>query len=145
MSTLEHAIALAARAHQGHADKAGEPYILHPLRVALRLTTTEERIVAALHDVVEDSDWTIEGLRAEGFSESVLRAVDALTRREGEDYFAYVRRAASDPLARTVKLADLADNLDRTRIASPGPADEVRRARYLAALGILGAPAGDES
>ena len=106
MSTLERAIALAARAHKGRPDKAGAPYILHPLRVMLRVSTAEEQITAILHDVVEDSGWSLESLRDEGFSESVIQAVDAVTKRAGEDYFAFVRRAAASPIGRNVKLAD---------------------------------------
>src|SRR5687767_2629355 len=84
VSTLERAIAIAAQAHAGQVDKAGQPYILHPLRVMLRLATEEERIVGVLHDVVEDTPVSLQQLRDEGFSESVLSAVEALTKRDGE-------------------------------------------------------------
>jgi len=140
VSTLEHAIALAARAHAGQVDKAGAPYILHPLRMALRLTDPEERIVAVLHDVVEDSDWTLAALRGEGFSEAVVAAVDAVTRRPHESYDEFVRRAAAHPIARRVKRADLEDNLDLSRIARPTPKDYARLDRYRRALTLLGDP-----
>jgi (p)ppGpp synthase/HD superfamily hydrolase len=134
MATIERAIALAAKAHEGQVDKAGAPYILHPLRVMLRVKTTEERIAAVLHDVVEDTPVTLEMLRAEGFSEAVVNAVGALTKREGEDYAAFVRRAASDPIARNVKLADLADNSDLSRIAAPTAKDYERIEKYKKAI-----------
>lgn len=138
MSTLERAIALAAEAHAGQQDKVGEAYILHPLRVMLAVGSPGERIVGVLHDVVEDTPWTLEGLRAEGFSAEVVDAVDALSRREGEDYFDFVLRAGANPLARPVKLADLRDNLDMTRIAAPSQRDYERCERYRKALALLG-------
>ena len=85
MSTLERAIVIAAEAHAGVSDKGGAPYILHPLRMMMTLTSTEERIVAVLHDVCEDCPgWTFERLRGEGFSEEILAALDSVTKREGE-------------------------------------------------------------
>lgn len=139
MSTLERAIAIAVEAHAGHRDKAGDPYILHPLRVMLRMTGSDERIAAVLHDVVEDSSWTLDALRGEGFDEVIVQAVDALSRREGESYEDLVRRAGSDPLARRVKFADLDDNMNVSRIASPTPDDHARLARYRRARAILDA------
>lgn len=137
MSTLERAIALAAKAHEGQPDKAGAPYILHPLRVMLRVSTAEERITAVLHDVVEDCGWSLDRLREEGFSESVIQAVDALTKREGEDYFAFVRRAAANPIGRNVKLADLQDNCDLSRIAEPTEGDRERTRKYVKAIALI--------
>lgn len=139
MSTLERAIAIAAEAHAGQQDKAGESYILHPLRVMLAVTTPEERMAGVLHDLVEDTPWTLEQLRAEGFPEAVVEAVDALTRRDGEDYFDFVLRAGSHPVARLVKRADLRDNLDLTRIATPTQREHDRIVRYEKALKMLGA------
>lgn len=138
MSTLERAIALAAEAHAGQTDKVGEAYILHPLRVMLAVLEPEERIVAVLHDVVEDTSWTLAQLRAEGFSEKIVAAVDALTRREGEEYFDFVLRAGANPVARPVKLADLRDNLDQSRIANPSQQDQTRSEKYRKALALLG-------
>ena len=137
MSTLERAIAIAAQAHAGQVDKAGAPYILHPLRVMLRLQTVEERIVAVLHDVVEDCDWTLEDLRAEGFSPAILRAIDSVTKREGEEYDAFVARAAADPIGRRVKLADLQDNSDPARMADPTDGDRARLEKYQRAIRFL--------
>ena len=134
MSTLEHAIAIAARAHAGKVDKAGAPYIIHPLRVMLKMETSEERIVAVLHDVVEDSDTTLEDLRNEGNSDVVVHAVDAVTMRTGESYDDFVQRAALNPIGRRVKLADLEDNSDLSRIAHPTKKDYARLAKYERAI-----------
>jgi len=110
VSPLERALALALRAHAGQRKRDTDPFILH--------------------DVVEKSDWTLEGLRAQGFSDPVVRAVDALTKREGESYETLVERAASNPLARDVKRADLADNIVRARAAlRSAPESSEARAR----------------
>jgi len=138
MSSLERAIVVAAEAHTGQQDKVGEAYILHPLRVMLALCSSEERIVGVLHDLVEDTPWTLDALRREGFSPAVVDAIDAVTRREGEDYFDFVKRAGANPLARPVKVADLRDNLDLTRIAAPSQRDHDRCERYRKALELLG-------
>jgi GTP diphosphokinase / guanosine-3',5'-bis(diphosphate) 3'-diphosphatase len=141
MATLERAIAMAAKAHAGQVDKAGEPYILHPLRVMLRMHSVTERIVAVLHDVVEDSEVTLELLADEGFSQEVLSAVDALTKRKGESRADAARRAKQDPIALTVKLADNAENMDLSRIAVPTERDFARLEEYKAVRSILlGAP-----
>ena len=130
MSTLERAIEIATKAHLGQTDKGGEPYILHPLRVMLRMTTQEERIAAVLHDAVEDSEWTLDMLSQEGFPPSILHALDALTKRPGEDRISAARRAAADPLARAVKLADNAENSDLSRIPNPSAKDLERMEQY---------------
>jgi (p)ppGpp synthase/HD superfamily hydrolase len=134
---LENAIALAAKAHSGQVDRAGAPYILHPLRMMLKLATPEERMAAMLHDVVEDCGVTLDDLRAQGFSEAVVAAVDALTQRDGESYEAFVERAALDPVGRRVKLADLEDNSDLSRIANPTPRDFERLEKYRRAIARL--------
>ena len=130
MSTLERAIGLSAEAHAGQFDKAGQPYILHPLRVMLRVNTEEERIVAVLHDVVEDTNVTLEQLASEGFSQTVLAAVEALTKLPGESRMEAAFRAAVNPVARTVKLADNAENMDISRITSPTEKDFARLKEY---------------
>ena len=130
MATLERALVIAAEAHQGTTDKGGAPYILHPLRLMHQMSTTDERIVALLHDVVEDSPWTLDALRAEGFSESVVAAIDGLTRREGETYENFITRGATNPLARRVKLADIEDNMDLRRLGDIGEKDLERLKRY---------------
>ncbi|MCE9640670.1 MAG: GTP pyrophosphokinase [Betaproteobacteria bacterium] len=140
MSTLEKAIAIAAEAHAGAVDKAGAPYILHPLRVMLGVSTTAERIVAILHDVVEDSAWTFEALRAEGFSEEVIAGLESVTKRsEDEPYDDFVARAAANPIGRQVKLSDLKDNLDLSRIPQPTDRDLARIQKYKRAVAFLNA------
>jgi (p)ppGpp synthase/HD superfamily hydrolase len=140
LSTLERAIAIAAKAHEGQVDKSGAPYILHPLRVMLRLSTTDERITAVLHDVIEDCGVSLESLRAEGFSEAVIAAIDAVTKRpeeEDDGYQAFVLRAASNAIGRRVKLADLEDNTNLSRIPNPADKDRQRAAKYQRALAAI--------
>jgi (p)ppGpp synthase/HD superfamily hydrolase len=127
---LAKAIALAAQAHLDQQDKNGDAYILHPLRMMFTLKTETEMIVAVLHDVIEDTDWSLDNLRAEGFSEEVVTAVDALTRREDETYDEFVARAAANPLSRTVKLADLEDNMNIRRLDHLADKDLARLQRY---------------
>ncbi len=131
--TLEDAIALALEAHRGQRDKAGQTYVLHPLRVMMRLENETERMVAVLHDVVEDSPWTLERLREAGYPEEVLGALDRLTKREGETYETFIERVLPHPLARRVKLADLEDNMDVRRLPVVTEKDARRLARYRAA------------
>ncbi|MBK3466299.1 HD domain-containing protein [Pseudomonas sp. A1230] len=135
--TLERAIAIAATAHAGQVDKGGAPYILHPLKVMLRMTTLEERIVAVLHDVVEDCEISLDDLRKEGFSEVVLSAIESVTKVPGESYEDFVERAAQNPIGRVVKLADLEENSDLSRIASPSWEDLERIEKYRRAIGRL--------
>jgi GTP diphosphokinase / guanosine-3',5'-bis(diphosphate) 3'-diphosphatase len=130
MATLERAIALAAQAHAGQVDKAGQPYILHPLRVMLSVTGLHDRIAAVLHDVVEDTAITLENLHDEGFSEEVIEAVATLTKSLGETRLAAARRAVLNPIARRVKLADVTDNMDLSRIAEPTENDYARLQEY---------------
>ncbi len=137
MSTLERAISLAALAHEGQVDKAGAPYILHVLRVMMRLETPEERMAAALHDVVEDCGWTLERLRDEGFPAAVISGVDAVTRRETESYEEFVLRAKADPIGRSVKWADLQDNSDLSRLPEVSDRDRERLEKYRRALAAL--------
>lgn len=137
MPTLEDAIALAVEAHRGQRDKAGQTYILHPLRVMMRLETEPERMAAILHDVVEDTPYTLERLRELGYPEEVLGALDCLTKRDGESYEAFIERVRPHPLARRVKLADLEDNMDVRRLLSVGPKETERLARYRAAWARL--------
>ena len=130
MSNLERAIELAVQHHKGQKDKAGQPYILHPLRVMLRCQGAEAQMVAVMHDLLEDTPVTAEMLREEGFSEAVLRALDGVTRRPEESYEQFVARAKGDPVARQVKLADLEDNLDVRRLTRLSPKDLNRLQRY---------------
>jgi len=140
---VEAAIALATELHRGQVDKARSPYILHPLRVMLRMQTPEGMAAAVLHDTIEDCGMTEAGLLARGFPESVAGAVAALTRREGEDYLDFIRRLAPKPLARAVKLADLEDNLTVSRLPEVTEHDAPCLNRYLEARRIL-SQGGDE-
>jgi (p)ppGpp synthase/HD superfamily hydrolase len=138
MSTLERAIIIAAEGHAGIKDKGGAPYILHPLRMMLGLSSIDERIVAVLHDVCEDCPgWTFDRLRAEGFSDHIIAALDAVTKRGGEDYDDFARRAAANSIGRNVKLADLADNCDLSRISKPTDVDYQRIEKYRRAIKLI--------
>lgn len=141
VATLEKAIEIAAKAHAGQTDKAGNAYILHPLRVMLRVQTEEEMMAAVLHDVVEDTAISLEDLRREGFYERVVAAVDALTKRQGETRLEAAKRAAADPIARVVKLADNAENMDLSRIPNPTERDLRRLEKYAEVRKLLKASA----
>ena len=143
MADIEDAIALAVQAHRGQKDRAGAPYILHPLRMMFRVETDAEKMAAVLHDVVEDTAWTLDGLRAESFPEEVVAAVDHLTRRGDESYEEFVRRAAAHPVARRVKIADLEDNMDVRRTGTVTEKDVERLTRYHRAWRSLTADLGN--
>lgn len=127
---LARAIAIAASAHQDQRDRANAPYILHPLRMMMRGQTLEEQIVAVLHDVVEDSDWTLEQLAAEGFPPQIVEAIACLTRQHDESYDEFINRILPNPLATRVKRYDLEDNMTLTRLAQLGEKDVERLHRY---------------
>ncbi|MDG1144825.1 MAG: GTP pyrophosphokinase [Burkholderiales bacterium] len=132
---LERAIEIAVEAHKGQVDKGGQPYILHPLRVMMSVDLELEKIVAVLHDVVEDSNWTFEALLAEGFSIEVIEALKSVTKRsDNEDYDSFIQRAIGNPIGRKVKVADIRDNLDVTRIPELGEKDLRRISKYKKAL-----------
>jgi len=137
MNRLEKAILIATQAHAGQVDKGGNPYILHPLRIMLRMNTEETMIAAVLHDVLEDTDVTADDLLKAGMSREVVAGVVALTRREGETYMDFIKRTKQDPIARLVKLADLEDNCDLTRLPNPTKEDFDRVERYKMAIGEL--------
>jgi len=135
MNTLKRAIVIAAEAHEGMVDKAGAPYILHPLRVMMRMETVQEMVAAVLHDVVEDSEqWTLHRLKEEGFDKNIIDAVDALTKRAKETYDEFIERLSGNAIAMKVKLADLEDNMDITRIRKLTEKDKQRIERYHRAL-----------
>jgi (p)ppGpp synthase/HD superfamily hydrolase len=127
---LARAVAIAAVAHQKQVDKAGAPYILHPLRLMMRGQTPIEQIVAVLHDVIEDSDWTLEQLMAEGFPPEAIAALDCLTRRSHESYDEFIDRVLTNALAARVKRYDLEDNMTLTRMTALTPKDVERLQRY---------------
>ena len=136
---LERAIEIAVTAHKGQVDKSGAPYILHPLRVMMSLETEEERIVAVLHDVVEDcEEWPLERLRAEGLPEGLATALESVTRNDGETYMEFIERSKTNAIGRRVKVADLRDNMDLSRIENPTDQDYRRTKKYRRALARLG-------
>ena len=135
---LEKAIQIAVEAHAGTKDKGGKAYILHPISVMMRVETEEEKIVAILHDVVEDTDWTFDALRKEGFSETVIEALETVTKySEEEDYDDFIQRSLKNDIGRKVKIADLRENLDVTRIGELYPKDIERINKYKRALQTL--------
>jgi (p)ppGpp synthase/HD superfamily hydrolase len=136
MSKLEQAIQLATRLHNGQVDKAGERYIEHPLRVMNAVDGETEKIVAVLHDTVEDTGVTITELE-DLFGSLVAAAVEALTRLAGEDYFDFVRRVKQNPIAAKVKVADIKDNMNLTRLKTISDQDLRRNEKYKEALSIL--------
>ena len=135
---LEKAIQIAVEAHAGTKDKGGKAYILHPISVMMRVETEEEKIVAILHDVVEDTDWTFDALRKEGFSETVIEALETVTKySEEEDYDDFIQRSLKNDIGRKVKIADLRENLDVTRIGELYSKDIERINKYKRALQTL--------
>jgi hypothetical protein len=146
--TLEQAIGIALEAHAGQLDKADKPYILHPLRVMMAVecpSIDSARLVAILHDVVEDSDWTVEQLdERHRLAPEEQAALRLLTHGDDEDYDAYIDRVAKNPLARAVKVADLRDNLDVTRLEAVTEKDAKRISKYLKSLRRLMCQSGIE-
>ena len=136
--TLEQAIEIALEAHAGQLDKAGKPYILHPLRVMMTVegpSLDSARVVAVLHDVVEDSDWTVEKLDERfGLTTEEQVALRILSHGDDEDYDVYIERVATNRLALAVKVADLHDNLDVTRLEAVTERDAKRISKYLRSL-----------
>jgi len=124
------AIAIANQAHAGQLDKAGKPYISHPLTVMAQMDTLESKIVAVLHDAIEDSDLKIEDLVKQGFPEFITDAIAAITKLEGEPYEDYILRVKSNAIARKVKIADVTHNMDISRIANPTEKDFQRLEKY---------------
>ncbi len=131
MSTIEKAIELAASVHAGYTDKAGQPYIFHPLRLMFAVTEPYEKMAAVLHDVVEDTEITLDDLRGMDFPPEVISAIDALTKREGESRLDAAKRAAANKIALVVKLADVTDNMDLRRIQNPTDKDFKRLQEYV--------------
>lgn len=134
MSILDAAVALACRVHAGQVDKSGKPYILHPLRLMLKFEDVDEQVVSVLHDVVEDGDVTLDELRELGVSSAAVAAIDCLSKREGELYEDFIARIKPNDLARRVKIADIRDNLDLTRLPQVSDKDLQRVAKYHRAL-----------
>lgn len=136
---FEDALAFAARKHKGQVDKGNVPFILHPLTLAMKFNNDDLRAIAVLHDVLEDTDATVEDLEQIGMSETVVNAVIALTRNMNESYRTYIKRVKKDPFARAVKIEDLNHNLQRDRLHDPAVRAflEKGRPQYYEALAML--------
>ena len=135
---------IAAQAHEGQTDKAGEAYILHPLRMMSRCQTDAQRIVALLHDVVEDSPVTLQDLAGESFPSEIVAGIDGMTHRADESYEAFVDRAARNPLSAFVKRLDLEDNMNLLRLTELTDKDLDRLQKYHAAYRrLLNNPEGE--
>lgn len=118
---------IASKAHQGQVDQGGHPYILHLEAVAHLVTTVEEKVVALLHDIVEDTQVTYDDLRKD-FDDTIIQAVDAMTKREKtEKFMGYLRRAKANPIAKKVKIADMIHNSDLTRLPFPPREEDLQR------------------
>ncbi len=139
MSLLETAIQIAVKAHTGQKEFNGHPYVMHPLRVMHRVNTDDEKIVAVLHDVIEDTKWTPAMLARRGFPKHLLDALACVTIRNGEPYPDAIRRAASNAISRRVKLADLEDNMDIRRLPVIRPSHRKELNKYLKAYRWLAA------
>lgn len=113
---FERALTLASVKHAGQKDKGNDPYVMHVIRVMMNVETESDKIVALLHDLLEDTDITKSDLLAFGFDEETVKKVDLLSRKDAEDYMDYIKRLSADPAAVRVKLSDLRDNLNRTRL-----------------------------
>ena len=134
---LELALSIATEAHKGQFDKAGVDYVEHPIYVASQVDTEEEKAVALLHDVIEDSPFTAEELLLAGLLETVVTAVQILSKKKGQDYQTYLENVKSNPLARVVKLADLKHNSDLSRLSSITDKDLERLEKYKKAIDYL--------
>lgn len=134
---LDKAALICVTKHAGQRDKAGSAYFQHPMRIAMHCRTDEEKIVALLHDTIEDTDVTPEYLLAEGFPQTIVDGILSVTKRDGESYEAFVARAKRNPLGRVVKLHDLEDNLDIFRLTVLDADMAARYNKYLAAHRFL--------
>lgn len=129
----ELALQIAQKAHAGQVDKAGKDYILHPMTVASYMDTDIEKTIAYLHDVLEDTDVTVDALR-KIFPNEIVDTLITLTHRKDESYFEYIQRVSKSKLAKKVKAADLLHNLDITRIKEPTKQDYERLEKYKKAI-----------
>ena len=131
------AIKLMFEAHKDQKDKSGLPYVFHPFHLAEQMQTEDTTVAALLHDVVEDTDYTLQDLREMGFSEAVIAALVLLTHGDDVDYMDYVRAIRGNPVAKAVKLADLRHNSDLSRLDYIDEKALERQKKYLNAIAIL--------
>lgn len=131
------ALKLCFEAHKDQLDKSGMPYVFHPFHLAEQMKDEATTAVALLHDVVEDTDYTLEDLRAMGFTDEVVAAVALMTHADGVPYMDYVAEIKKNPIARAVKLADLRHNSDTSRLDVVTERDIAREAKYAEAIKLL--------
>ena len=131
------AMRLCFEKHKDQVDKSGIPYVFHPFHVAESMEDEETTVTALLHDVVEDTDTTFEELTALGFPEGVVEALKLLTHEPGIPYFEYVEKIKENPIARAVKMADLAHNSDLSRLETVTRRDLERIEKYKKAMEML--------
>lgn len=131
------ALKLCFEAHREQLDKSGIPYVFHPFHLAEQMKDEKTTVVALLHDVVEDTDITLDDIRRMGFDDDVISAIAVMTHAEGVPYMEYVAQIKKNPIARIVKLADLRHNSDITRLDAVTPRDEKRLKKYAAAIALL--------
>ncbi len=127
---LEVAIKIAVNAHSSQVDKGGQPYILHPLRVMMSLIDEKDKIIGVLHDTVEDTDVTYEYLKEVGFDDEIIEGIKSVTRNKDETYNQFIDRVSLNPRGKRVKLADIEDNMDISRIPNPSEKDYSRVEKY---------------
>lgn len=137
LKLLEKALRVAVNAHFGQEDKAGKPYILHPIRVSETCLSVDEKIVALLHDTIEDTNVTKQVLLEEGFPQYIVDAVNAMTKEDGEEYAEYIKRLSANPIASKVKINDIIDNLDASRLSTLEMKDIERMQKYITTLNYL--------
>ena len=134
------ALKLCFEAHKDQLDKSGLPYVFHPFHLAEQMTNETTAVVALLHDVIEDNDYTFDDLLAMGFDTAVVDALRLLTHDDDTPYMNYVAQIAETPIAKTVKLADLRHNSDLTRLDTVDEKALARREKYIAAIAFLEQP-----
>jgi (p)ppGpp synthase/HD superfamily hydrolase len=143
MDIIEKSLEIALKAYSGQKDKAGQTYILHPLRLMAKMDTDEERAVALLHDVIEDSDHTAEDLLAQGIPSNIVDAVQCLSKIKGENYELFIKRVKTNSLATKVKMADIEDNINILRLETITEKDLLRVAKYHRAWKLLQSTLGN--
>lgn len=131
------ALSLCFEAHKDQVDKSGLPYVFHPFHLAMEMTDELSTVVALLHDVIEDTDYTLQDLEKMGFPPAVLEAISLMTHREGVPYMEYVATIKTNPLARIVKMADLRHNSNIARVDNPTEKDYARVEKYRRAMALL--------
>ena len=131
------ALKLCFEAHKTQTDKSGMPYVFHPFHLAEQMRDEDTTVVALLHDVIEDTDYTLDDLRELGFEDRVISAIALMTHDDAVPYMEYVAEIKKNPIARAVKLADLRHNSDMTRLDTVSPWDEKRAEKYAVAIRLL--------